>query len=261
MSTKVTEKGEEAGIKEVRLYFKQGGEDRYYYAPMVAGEKSNYTGVIPAPALGAGNIEYRFFVIDNEQRFAKTDPFAVQIEDDEQALMRMQKKPPQDVKIDISEAQDIQDSVKKINKSREVTDADRANTAKEAGEPDSSSRVDVRTEEFTATSQLKGFLDYINLLYVAPVGGIALASATIVGTTAAAPVGAILGGIAAVGVAAAAGGSSSGGGHSDGSSGGGTSSIACNSVAESGGDAANSYNVALGKNIRNYWFWLENVRY
>lgn len=237
-------KDKAAGVRDARAYFKSGYDTRYWYAPMrPVGDK--YVGILPAPALGAGTVEYRIYAVNGVQDFVKTQTYVIQIKDDEKALARMEAKEPTNVEIDLDQIEQMRD------------------LAREAGEPDPSSQVEVRNDVpgSEMPTNLVGFQDYIVMAEAAPAAaGAGLAgAATVTASGAGIGAGAILGTTLALGgVAAAAGAADSGGGNGDSGGGtGGPSAVACNNQAEAGNDNPVTIDVELGRRSGTFNFQYE----
>lgn len=230
-------------IREVRTYFRADGDGRWHYVPMRP-DGSAFAGLLPAPNIHTDVVRYQLLAITAGRNLVKSDIFNIEIEKDEEALARLEGKPPRDVKIDVSELQDAQEIIEQLDGKDRVSFADRRNEATQAGDADPGSRVDVRSEYNPVSDAIPGFDDYINLSYVgtpagygvaagmvsksASVGG-APATGTVSGSAAASGGGStgwVLGGLAlAGGAAAAAGGGGGGGGNDGGSAGGGGSTV------------------------------------
>lgn len=248
---------DDAGIRDVRAYFKTEPATRFFFVPLDANGGDDHRGVLPAMAAGTGSFDYFILARDNNNAIVKTDTWTVKIRDDERALARMEQKPPREVKIDVDQIEEAQDLVEDA---RKVTDTDRSSVAREGGEPNPNERVDVRTDTPDAPQQLAGVDDYINLRIVSPAEAIstaAVGSAATVSASSGGIGGTVLGGVAvagAVGVAAAAGG---GGGGDGGGSGGGSSAAACNSQQVAGQDAPEVRTIELGQTSGSFVFQFE----
>jgi hypothetical protein len=67
------------GIELARIYFRSAGTTPYYFVPMVVGEDSKYTGLLPAPELTGGSIEYLFLVKTYNNRIFKSQSFTPKV--------------------------------------------------------------------------------------------------------------------------------------------------------------------------------------
>lgn len=183
-------------IKDVRAYFKAETEERFYYVPMVEDE-ATYSGVLPAPAVGVGSVDYMIYAVGPNKQFVKTNRYNIKITDDEDALVRLQAKEPANLEINFDRLGELRDF------------------ARRAGQPDINTRVDVRTEVpgGSGPTNIPGFSDYIALGPGTPAAaGAGLASVATISTTAGLSTTALLGTAAAIGGAGAL---VSGGGGSD----------------------------------------------
>ncbi len=171
-------------IVDVRAYFKSAIEERFFYVPMNESD-SGYVGVLPAPALGVGSIDYMIYAVGSDRQFVKTKRFKVAIKDDEDALQRMTQKEPTDVEINFDRLEQLRD------------------LAERGGQPDIKQRVDVRTEQ-AAEAHLKeipGFDDYIALGSGVPAAaGAGLSAATTVASSGGISATAVIGGVAGAAV-------------------------------------------------------------
>jgi hypothetical protein len=234
-------KDKAAGVHEARAYFKSGHDTRFWFAPMrpVGGK---HVGILPAPALGAETVEYRIYAVNGVQDFVKTQTYVIQIKDDEKALARMEAKEPTNVEIDLDQIEQMRD------------------LAREAGEPDPSSQVEVRNDVpgSEMPTNLVGFQDYIVMAEAVPAAaGAGLAgAATVTASGAGIGAGAILGTTLALGgVAAAVGEADSGDdGGGDGGGTGGPGAIACNNQEEAGSDNPVTIDVELGQRSGTFTF-------
>lgn len=247
---------EGVGIRDARAYFKTEPANRYYFVPLDPGGDDEYRGVLPAMAAGTESFEYFILARSADNEIVKTDTWNVTIQDDAEAVARMEQKPPRDVKIDVDGIEEARDLV---DEARKVTDTDRSNVAKRGGEPSPGERVEVRSDTPDAPQQIAGVDDYINLRLVKPaeaIGASAISSAATTGGTGIS--GGVLGGIAAAGagIAVAGGGGGGGGG---GSSDGGSSSAAaaCNSQQVAGRDAPEVRTIELGRTSGSFVFQFE----
>lgn len=182
-------KDKQAGVKDARVYFKSGYDSRFWFAPMrVSGNK--YLGILPAPALGADTVEYRIYAVNGSGQFVKTQLYTIKIDDDEEALARLQHKQPTDVELDLDQIEQVRD------------------LARRGGEPDPSTRVEVRNDVPGSVnpSQIPGFHDYIVMANAAPAAaGAGLGAATAIKAGGAGlGKGAVLGTLAGLGGVAAA---------------------------------------------------------
>ncbi len=158
----------EGEVGDVRAYFKADTEERFFYVPMNELEEK-FIGVLPAPAVGVGGVEYMIYAVGPDKQFVKTQRFTIAIKDDEDALERMEQKEPTDIEINFDRIEQIRD------------------LARRGGQPDISHRVDVRTEltGTTQPTQIPGFNDYIALGQGTPAAaGAGLAAATTVSASA-----------------------------------------------------------------------------
>ena len=133
---------DQAGVRDVRAYFKP--DARYYFVPMRPQGDDKFKGVLPAMALGAGTFEYFLLARTGDDQIVKTAVFPVKVKDDKKALARMQSKPPTDIKIDVDQLEQVK---RTVDSSRQVSASDRANVARQGGEPNPDSRVEVRSED------------------------------------------------------------------------------------------------------------------
>lgn len=180
-----------SNIKDARAYFKSGHDNRFWFAPMQPSGGQGYLGILPAPALGADTVQYRIYAVNGADDFVKTQLYSIEIEDDEEALERLEQKEPTEVEIDLDQIEQAYD------------------LATQGGEPDPSSQVEVRNDVPGSEnpSQITGFQDYIVLAEAPPAAaGAGLAGATVVsasggGLGAGAITGITLGGLAGVAVA------------------------------------------------------------
>jgi len=161
----------EAGMKgeridQVRTYFRADTDGRWHFVPMDKA-RGVYTGILPAADVHTEFVRYQLLAITPDRELFKSDVYTIEIEADEEALARLNRKAPTDVKVDVSELQDAQDLYEELKSSERVQPGDRTNLADSAGEPDPSSRVETRSEYSPRGDTLNGFSDYINLTYVA----------------------------------------------------------------------------------------------
>ncbi len=235
------------GIKEVRAYFKSGYDTRFWFAPMRA-SGDGFVGVLPAPALGATSIQYRIYAVSGNGEFVKTELFSIKIEDDEDALARLEAKEPTSVEIDLDEIEQIRD------------------LARRGGEPQPSQRVEVRNDVpgSQTPSNIVGFNDYIVVANSAPAAaGAGLAAATAIGAGGGLGAGAVIGGVAALGgVAVAAGASGGDDHHSD------TAppvvadrTVQCNNTTQQGAEIAERVAVELGVRSGSFGFRYETFTF
>jgi hypothetical protein len=153
--------GREA-VREARAYFKSGHDTRFWFAPMRPAGRGEYLAILPAPALGAGTVDYQIYAVAGAREFVKSEVFSIRIDDDEEALARAQAREPTDVEIDLDRIEQFRD------------------LAERAGEPDAAKRVEVRNDVAGSAnpSSLPGFADYIVMAYApAAAGGAGLAGA------------------------------------------------------------------------------------
>lgn len=228
-----------AGIRDARAYFKSGHDNRFWFAPMRPNGAKEYLAVLPAPALFADTVQYRIYAVNGGDDFVKTQIYSIEIEDDEEALERLEQKEPTDVEIDLDQIEEAYD------------------LATQGGEPDPSSQVEVRNDVPGSEnpSQLTGFQDYVVLAEAPPAAaGAGLAGATVVSAGGGIGAGAILGTTLALGgVAAGADAIDS----SDDDDGGGTAppgAQACNQQTVAGGDQGTTVNVELGQRSGTFTF-------
>lgn len=254
LSSEISAKGTDAQVRDARAYFKTRPANRFYFVPLNAGGRDEYSGVLPAMAAGTESFDYFILARGGDDGIVKTETWTVKVEDDSKVLARMEQKPPRELKIDVDQLEEARDLVEE---SRQVTDAERSTVARRGGEPDPSERVEVRTESTEAPRQLAGIDDYVNLRFVGPadvVSSSAIDSATTVSAGGGGIGGAALGGIAvagAVGAAAAAGG---GGGDGSGGGGGSSAAAACNSQQVAGADAPELRTIELGRTSGSFVF-------
>lgn len=218
------------GIKTVRAYFKGDSEKRWNFVQMSNdGQGENYSGLLPAPDVHTNAVAYRFLVVTGADQIAKTDIYTILIDPDKNALARLQQKAPTDIKIDVSEIQEISDRYKGVKSHERITEADRQSEEKRNIEPSPDSRLAVHSEYKPDVIDVPGFEDYIDLYFTAPseaygvtagivdsgasaagaIGAAATAKTVAVTTGGGISTGAILGGLVLAGGAAAAGGGSS----------------------------------------------------
>ncbi len=221
-------------VSEVRTYFRADKDSRWHYVPMRE-DGDDYKGILPAPDIHTSFIRYQLLSITQQRQLAKTEIFNIEVDKDEDALERLERKEPRDVKIDVSELQDMEEAYEQYEK---ASAADKANTAEEAGQPESESRVDVRSENNPLTDTFVGFDDYVNLTYTGGSKAFGTAAGIVSTSTAATAIAPkvtgvtsvaassggsvwpwVLGGVVVAGGAAAA--SSGGGGGNGGGNGGG----------------------------------------
>jgi len=219
-------------IREVRTYFRADNDGRWHYVPM-QGERGDYRGLLPAPDVHTELVRYQMLAITASRQLAKSGIYNIEIVKDEEALARLNRQPPRDVKIDVSELQDARDIYEELDQSRRMSAADRQNIASESGEATPQSRVDVRSEYNPLADAVAGFDDYMNLTYTGAAEGYGVAAGIVSQAAAAATApqvatvskaaaggggsstGWILGGIAVAAGGAAAASSGGGGGGGD----------------------------------------------
>jgi hypothetical protein len=246
LSAKVEDK--ENGIDVVRTYFKVQEEARYYFVPMQTVGK-NYLGILPAPSLGTKFIDYLILAKNGAQDVVKSQNFTIAIDDDDEALARLQRKPPRDIHLDLEEYEQVKDTLKKERKFDD-------------NEPNPDIRIPVETEYSDAPSQIPGFDDFIVMAQTnkAAVLGVNAATSTVVASTGGISLGTIgVGALAVAGVAAGVGAVAGGGGGGDGSdgvesTGGGGTVVQCNETTRSGGDNPETHVVELGKTSGTFDF-------
>jgi len=68
-----------AGVEVVRVYFKSTLGTIYYYIPLVKTKNSNYSGILPAAAADAGEIEYLILVKNNNGVVVKSQHYQIVI--------------------------------------------------------------------------------------------------------------------------------------------------------------------------------------
>ena len=224
------------GIKTVRTYFKADDSPVWQFVSMNNGDGS-YSGLLPAADIATESVDYQLLVVNGAKEIQKTDIFSIRIRKDEDALARMQEKPPRDVKVDLDQVEKADELAGDVKKER-VSQSDRENQTDTNTNPGSQTRVAVGSEYAPNVdlANVAGFDDYINLQYTGSAAsygvpaGIVDAAKSIAGTSAGtagtytgvAAVGggvgggAVLGGILVAG--AAAGGGGGGGGNSSSSS-------------------------------------------
>jgi len=232
-------KDKKAQIKEVRAYFKSGYDSRFWFAPMRSNGK-RYVAVLPAPALGAETVQYRLYAVNGKNEFVKTDLFTIRIEDDEQALARLEAKEPTSVDLDLDEIEHVRD------------------LARGGGEPDPSQRVEVRNDVpgSQAPADIPGFQDYIVMAEASPAAaGAGLGAASSVGVGGGIGTGTILGGAAVLGGVAVAAGEGGGGGDGNKAS---TPPadrvVQCDNLTQSGSNTPETIAVELAKRSGTFGF-------
>ncbi|GBE08885.1 MAG TPA: hypothetical protein ENG90_04495 [Gammaproteobacteria bacterium] len=259
-------KDKSAGISKAFAYFNSDLDTLWHSVPM-SGDGNKYSGQLPAPDIYTSFINYRFLVVNEKDQIQAGEVYTIAIKKDEKALARLQRKPPTDVKIDVSEIQDAKDMADKIKRER-ISSKDQKKEANQSTRPNPGSRVKVLSEYKPSIDSLKGFRDYVNLYYTpkayGATAGIIDPSATVSGAGAGTYTGAaaaggggvstgvLLGGLAVAGGAAVAAGAS--GGDSGGSSGGGPTGSVCSTANASGRDAPQTITVDLGKTSGTFGF-------
>lgn len=199
-------------VADVRASFKAESADRFYYVPMQRGLLNRFSGVLPAPALGVGSVEYMIYAVGagsinaDKKEYVKTERYKILIQDDEEALTRLQGKEPTNIDVNFDRLEETRDF------------------ATRSGEPDEELRVEVRTNitSLPYPVEILGFTDYIAMTKgSAAAAGAGIGAATTIATktgfvagiaSASTPV--LIGGAVGTGVllgAASSGGSSSGG--------------------------------------------------
>lgn len=275
LSAKFNDKS--VGISKAFAYFNSDQDSLWHSVPMV-GAGGKYSGQLPAPDMYTNTVYYRFLVVNKKDQIRAGEVYTIKIIKDEKALARLQRKPPTDIKIDVSEIQDAQDMVKKVERSR-VTQADKDKEAKRSTRPNPGSRVQVLSEYRPDIDTLKGFNDYVNMYYV-PKGygvtaGIVDASASVTGSGVGTYVGpavagggvstgVLLGGAVLAGGAVVAGGAGGSGGNGGsgaggGSGGGGPTGSICSNANASGSNVPQSISVDLGKTSGTFGFSWEMI--
>jgi len=225
-------KDKSAGISKAFAYFNSDQDSLWHSVPMT-GSGKKYSGQLPAPDVHTSAVNYRFLVVNNKDQIQTGEIHTIKIKKDENAVARLKRKPPTDIKVDVSEIQDAKDLSKKIKRER-MTQADKDKEAKRSTRPNPDSRVQVLSEYRPDIDTLKGFNDYVNMYYAPKAygvtAGIVDASASVTGAGAgtyvgpAAAGGGMSGGIL-LGGAVLAGGAAVAGGISSGDSGGGSGGI------------------------------------
>ncbi len=187
-------KDKEHAIELVRTYFKAKEGSKFYFVAMRPANGNTYAGLLPAPAFGAQSVEY-FFLVKTDS-VVKSQNFIVEVEDDDEALARLQEQPPRDIQTPFDEIEQFTGKLRST-------------------EPSEASRVQVFSPASSMPAGIKGFDDYISLTRVS--GGAVLGAASTTSTVAASS------GIGAAGIAGIALGAAAvgGGGGSSSSSGGG----------------------------------------
>jgi len=259
-------KDKSAGISKAFAYFNSDQDSLWHSVPMT-GSGKKYSGQLPAPDVHTSAVNYRFLVVNNKDQIQAGEIYTIKIKKDEKALARLQRKPPTDIKVDVSEIQDAKDLSKKIKRER-MTQADKDKEAKRSTRPNPDSRVQVLSEYRPDIDTLKGFNDYVNMYYAPKAygvtAGIVDASASVTGAGAGTYVGpaaagggvsggVLLGGAVLAGGAAVAGGAGGSGGNG-GSGGGGPTGSICSTANASGNDAPQSISVDLGKTSGTFVF-------
>jgi hypothetical protein len=153
------------------------------------GGDGRYVGILPAPALGAETVQYLIYAVSSAGDFVKTAVYTIRIDDDERALARAEARQPTDVEIDLD----------RIEQARDL--------ARRAGEPDPSTRVEVRNDVpgSTEPTSLPGFDDYIVMADAAPAAaGAGLAGAAVAKGAGGIGVGKVVGGALLLGGVAVA---------------------------------------------------------
>ena len=76
---------DESGVKTARVYFKAAEASDYSFVVLSSDDGESFTGTLPAPANGAGSIEYLILVQNNNDHVVKTQSYQVIVEDDDDA--------------------------------------------------------------------------------------------------------------------------------------------------------------------------------
>ena len=76
---------DESGIKNARVYFKAIEASDYTFIILASDNGETFTGTLPAPANGAGTIEYLILVQNGNDQVVKTQTYQVAVEDDDDA--------------------------------------------------------------------------------------------------------------------------------------------------------------------------------
>ncbi len=193
-------KDKKHAIELVRTYFKAKEGSKFYFVAMRPANGNTYAGMLPAPAFGAESVEY-FFLVKTDS-VVKSQNFIVEVEDDDEALARLQEQPPRDIQAELEEIEQLTGKLRST-------------------EPSEASRVQVWSPSSSIPAGIKGFDDYISLARVSAGAVLGAASTT---STVAASSGIGAAGIAGIALGAAAVGGGGGSSSSSGSGGGGASS-------------------------------------
>ena len=76
---------DESGVKTARVYFKAMEASDYSFIMLASDNGVTFTGTLPAPANGAGTIEYLILVQNGNDQVVKTQTYQVTVKDDEDA--------------------------------------------------------------------------------------------------------------------------------------------------------------------------------
>lgn len=226
VSVKVKDK--KHGIDIVRAYFKTPEESRYYFVDMANTDGDNYVGTLPAAALGAGVMDYLIVVKNGADEVVKSQNYTAQVEDDPEALARLEQKPARDVRIDVTCRSGGEQMF------RQVRSASKKKGDEEEDEPTQEMWLPLCSDYDDKPGKVAGIDDYVTMAGVlateklgvvvgivdeAAAGDVSTAGLSNGGTVAASSgpgVGTIAVGVAAVAGAAAAASSGGGGSGSDG---------------------------------------------
>lgn len=217
---------DEAGVKVVRIYFKASEAADYSFVALQAIDDETYSGVLPAPANGAGTIEYLILVQNGNNQVVKSQTYVVTVEDDDDAAAAVAENNPIQVYTELEQAPmeitgfsdnivvDVVESAAKLGVVAGLYSMAKAG---------SSSSGAVAAGTVTASSGIS-------------------TTAVVLGAVAAA---AVAGGVAAAAVASS---------DDDDDSGGNVITGTCNATATSGSDAPETHNISLGKSSGTFGF-------